>query len=347
MKILQEAGTYTVFDNTPEEALKIIEFAGRTCHQSLDKMREDSAEVFIKKVMKRGHESILEHRPLLFIVEPGDITRFMFEYMEFKEETEASAFTQLDNSFLVSMNIRTLRDAARKCSSNMVRLMFRAASDKYPVLFHDMRDNHDPLVFEDGDGTKSVTLYDTVEDLPCGVSLRAYARHTYLTIFFDDHSRGSSHEQVRHRRKCAYSQESTRYVKKNDLHFVLPPGMDPEGMVPMGGGRRDNKRVVDHVRDIQDFYCGLIDAKWPAQDARQFLPIGTVAKILHTTTLEQWGWETQMRAHKDAHWEIRRSYRRVLAYCLNTWSDLPCFYRRAHLLGPEGEEHLMDLKDKS
>lgn len=42
-------------------ALNTIEIAGRTCYQSEDKMTDDSAEDFIRQIIRRGHESVLEH----------------------------------------------------------------------------------------------------------------------------------------------------------------------------------------------------------------------------------------------------------------------------------------------
>lgn len=44
-----------------ETALNTIEIAGRTCYQSEDKMTDDSAESFIRRIIQRGHESVLEH----------------------------------------------------------------------------------------------------------------------------------------------------------------------------------------------------------------------------------------------------------------------------------------------
>jgi len=43
------------------EPLKTIEAAGRTCYKSEDKITEDSAEKFVKMVVKRGHHSVIEH----------------------------------------------------------------------------------------------------------------------------------------------------------------------------------------------------------------------------------------------------------------------------------------------
>jgi len=45
---------------TPEP-LKRIEQAGRTCYKSEDKITEESAEKFVRMVIKRGHESVIEH----------------------------------------------------------------------------------------------------------------------------------------------------------------------------------------------------------------------------------------------------------------------------------------------
>ena len=42
-------------------AIDLIEIAGRTCYKSEDKIDDDSAKGFIKGIMKRGHESVIEH----------------------------------------------------------------------------------------------------------------------------------------------------------------------------------------------------------------------------------------------------------------------------------------------
>ena len=40
---------------------EIIEAAGRTCYKSEDKITKDSVKEFIRNIIKRGHESVLEH----------------------------------------------------------------------------------------------------------------------------------------------------------------------------------------------------------------------------------------------------------------------------------------------
>lgn len=43
------------------ETLQLIEIAGRTCYKSEDKITPISAPKFSKMVLKRGHESVIEH----------------------------------------------------------------------------------------------------------------------------------------------------------------------------------------------------------------------------------------------------------------------------------------------
>lgn len=56
-----------------ESILKRIEKAGRTCYKSEDKITGQSAKDFVTMIMKRGHDSVLEHEKLTvrFICDRG------------------------------------------------------------------------------------------------------------------------------------------------------------------------------------------------------------------------------------------------------------------------------------
>jgi thymidylate synthase (FAD) len=45
---------------TPD-AVRVIERAGRTCYKSEDKITDESAEKFVRTIIKSGHDSVLEH----------------------------------------------------------------------------------------------------------------------------------------------------------------------------------------------------------------------------------------------------------------------------------------------
>ena len=46
------------------EMLKRIEKAGRTCYKSEDRITDESAKSFVRKLIERGHESVLEHESI-------------------------------------------------------------------------------------------------------------------------------------------------------------------------------------------------------------------------------------------------------------------------------------------
>ena len=50
---------------TPEPE-RVIEQAGRTCYLSFERMDESSQADFIRRLIKVGHESPLEHAPTCF-----------------------------------------------------------------------------------------------------------------------------------------------------------------------------------------------------------------------------------------------------------------------------------------
>lgn len=72
MKIIE--ASYSI--ETPidgAEILKSIEKAGRTCYKSEDRITAESAENFVRTLIERGHESVLEHESITvrFICDRG------------------------------------------------------------------------------------------------------------------------------------------------------------------------------------------------------------------------------------------------------------------------------------
>ena len=57
----------------PLDILQRIEAAGRTCYKSEDKITSDTAGPFVRRIIKSGHESVLEHESISvrFIVDRG------------------------------------------------------------------------------------------------------------------------------------------------------------------------------------------------------------------------------------------------------------------------------------
>ena len=58
MKIIDQSWNWV---QLPRDPLLITEMAGRTCYKSEDKITDDSAKKFVKSIIKRGHETVIEH----------------------------------------------------------------------------------------------------------------------------------------------------------------------------------------------------------------------------------------------------------------------------------------------
>lgn len=57
----------------PSNTLQVIELAGRVCYKSEENITPDSAAKFVKNVLSRGHESVIEHvsASMRFITDRG------------------------------------------------------------------------------------------------------------------------------------------------------------------------------------------------------------------------------------------------------------------------------------
>ena len=65
MKIIEPSVEFVDdFDSTA--VIKKIERAGRVCYKSEGNIKTDSAEKFIRNIIKRGHESVIEHAAISF-----------------------------------------------------------------------------------------------------------------------------------------------------------------------------------------------------------------------------------------------------------------------------------------
>tara|TARA_Y100000310_G_scaffold345710_1_gene468649 strand:+ start:7033 stop:7731 length:699 start_codon:yes stop_codon:yes gene_type:complete len=128
--------------------------------------------------------------------------------------------------------------------------------------------------------------------------------HSYITVRFQDVSRGFTHELVRHR-LCAFSQESTRYVDQRESAIVLPPDKDPDELVTLDRDVHVQAEVRELFHDALDYYHVLREAGWKKEDARQILPIGLANEIVCSANFREWRHIFKMRTAKPAHWEIR------------------------------------------
>ena len=76
MRIVEQSVSW--LQAPPENTLQILEQAGRTCYKSECHITPDSAKDFVKRIMKSGHESVIEHvsASMKFITDRGVMAEF-------------------------------------------------------------------------------------------------------------------------------------------------------------------------------------------------------------------------------------------------------------------------------
>lgn len=110
-------------------------------------------------------------------------------------------------------------------------------------------------------------------------------------------NRAIANEIVRHR-LASYSQESTRYVKYDDIEFI--PWIDPRGL------------MVEYVYNLEDLYTDLeflykklIEDNFKPEGARDILPNATATTLVMTMNFRELRHFLKLRLDKAAHPQIR------------------------------------------
>jgi len=106
--------------------------------------------------------------------------------------------------------------------------------------------------------------------------------------------RGVSHELVRHR-IASYSQESTRYVKYDDLEVIMPCFFSEFS------SDCKLKYWEEAMKQAEHWYTGLIESGCTPQEARAVLPNSLKTEIIVTMNLRSWRHFLKLRCSPAAH----------------------------------------------
>ena len=271
------------------DMLKSIELYGRVAYKSEDKITDDSAISFVRKVLKSGHESVIEHASFDFLMELGhedEWPQAAIELLQIKEHSVGLHYTKVGTEIYLSANARTIRDAARFAPNAISRAMLEAARVECPVLFEDFRES----VSRD-DNFWGVNEQYVLNELQPDQA----AKHIYATVRFIC-DRGITHEIVRHR-LCSFTQESTRYCNyfKRGIQFIKPCFWNKDDaayqvwLLAMG--------------QAEKFYNIMMNDSYNCspQQARSVLPNSLKTEIIVTANLTEWQHIFKLRADSHAH----------------------------------------------
>jgi len=305
---------------TPEEK---IERAGRICYNSEDRICLGSAEKFVRGVMKRGHESVIEHEGICVEVETNLIT-----LLRFLTECPVHSFIQVTITGISQMglvaailsgNFRTWRDHFRWDPKNPIAFQaMQLISEKTPLFSESIPETAcgGP---DETKGAATVTFIGFTSQiaLETRFSTETRMKHGTFTVVVDGVSRAMTHQFVRHR-PVAFSQRSQRYCGESDFNYVVPP--DAMGELKLKNADRvaavmdrepDTFTFSDSMQLMGHFYSKLQGAGLKNEDARFVLPNACETNIVATATLNQWLHMINLRTSKHAQWEIREAHRQI------------------------------------
>ena len=256
-------------------ALKFIEMAGRTCYKSEDKITEDSAEGFVKKLIKAGHLAMVEHSNMVVRAEKPPV---------FYD----------DNLGVVGKYIQLFTDIEYVYAGGSLTAWFQMYNELpeifWPFLGVYGRMFDLPARTRTGRGTGEweVCPYDEIPK----------ELHRYSAKFICD--RGVSHELVRHR-PCSFAQESTRYVNYGgkDMEFIEPDGFEDWSQTQIGSFWHVCKTAEEH-------YNFQVSTGLKPQQARAVLPNALKTEIVVTADAAEWKHLFKLRCAPAAHPDFRR-----------------------------------------
>ncbi|MFA5021415.1 MAG: FAD-dependent thymidylate synthase [Patescibacteria group bacterium] len=278
---------------TDSRLLELIEAAGRTCYKSDKRITPGSAVTFVKSILLSGHESVIEHSWLAFLLQ--DIhAQAMIDLLLANHLLVITRHLGANN-YLVSGNARMFRDLFKRRAGHYYyfeREMIDQLAEIAPILFEEFAVDYTPAN-PLGDRTSAILSpkidYSRDEKLA----------HWWAMARITGCSRAFTHQQVRHRERVAYSQESQRYCDEggfvDDDYFVTPPSIIEAGLA---GNYRRRMKLIDR-------WYQWYRTKVKKEDARFFLPNAVCSEIVISTNLAEWRWIFRMRCDHHAQWEIR------------------------------------------
>lgn len=278
MKIIDP---YFEFIDEPD-ALKKIEVCGRVCYKSESRITDSSAETFVKNLIRRGHESVLEHAVFIVMCDDRDAGTFnrICNTIEHRDGGRVLLKSTQRTRNVISGNVRAWRDFMRECAKLNAYPKFLTLFDG--VLFEDVN----PLQF----WKTTAAIIDKSELTPD----ERDAHFTETVKFVVD--RGISHEIVRHR-TASFSQESTRYCNYGGgITFIKPPFFDDAQFVQW----LNAVEFVDHTYNL------LIAKGAKPQEARAVLPNSVKTEIIMTASIECWKHFFNLRTAAGAHPQMKQ-----------------------------------------
>lgn len=291
MKII--APSYEILAHLDQQSLAVrIEYCGRICYKSEDRITQESALPFVEKMAEHGHNSVLEMGVVTLEVcaeerAIADLFVRQPKYLHISRE---------GNCLLITGSIRAFREMLLfQSDCEIVQAVCALLNDRHPYFFRNILPARG-LSAVSGIAVRKVPL-EEVEGLAESSNV---AKHRHIAVKFIV-NRAVTHEIVRHR-IASYLQESQRYCRYSDDKF----GNEVTFIKPMfwQEGSEEYALWQQAMEASERHYLRLLETS-TAQAARTVLPNSCKTEIIVYANLEQWQHIFKLRCSKAAEPSMR------------------------------------------
>lgn len=271
MKLIESKAELVLQQEGLEGVYKQIEFCGRTCYKSEDKITEDSAKGFVERVIKSGHGAMLEHGTVYLFIKISAYDRTLIYHIQEYEKNPYSKVIYLGFDDNEETNFEDI-------------LRYPATGDMQYVVTTNYR-----VLVENG----------WLDDLKYLCEPTEYHERRITVHFVCD--RGVSHELVRHR-VFSFAQESTRYCNYSKDKFgkeltFMKPAWDTTLKPDQFG---EDRSLPFFLSEAEALYNRLINnCGWTPQQARMILPNCLKTEICMTGFASDWRFFFDLRYYGE------------------------------------------------
>ena len=272
MKIVDPS--FEIQDDLDRSSLAVrLEACGRICYKSEDKISEDSALPFVRKIAAHGHNSVMEMAvATLEIICSSELLGELYEC-----QPKYFIIDRTASGFLITGSIRAFREIYAQYPGNrLVNDMLQVLVARTPYLFEGVVSQEKTMQPDAEIRIRKIPLSE-VEAMP----MELLKRHRYVGVKFIV-NRAVTHELVRHR-PCSFLQESQRYCRYsqdkfgNQITFIKPMFFEKgsseyslwlqameytEGLVPATSGNFDAPGSEDSFTQfLQNRDCHVLQSR--------------------------------------------------------------------------------------
>lgn len=286
MKLINSSVIVKEQESGIDGVYKQIEWAGRHCYKSLDKITENSAKEFVDRMIKLGHGAMLEHGTIYLTIDGEDPNLSKIQSNPYTKVNLVPYEVLTEGNYTISYKAYITTNLRVLIENNLKELL------RYQV---EPTEHHE----------KRITAKFICDR---GVS-HEFVRHRVFSF---------AQESTRY---CDYSKDKFG----NDITYIIPSWLDlPEGkysdwdndwcdvselklLYPEVDNLSDPANCfLQSIKNAEYYYFMLINRGWKPQQARQVLPNATKTELVMTGFESDWEHFFELRCSGAAHPDAKK-----------------------------------------